>query len=121
MQEIEMVRMHIALASALVAASLTGGGALAAEQTKTNKADKSQVVPQRDDLKPGAAPTVQRMDDNAQRAHDRDAGTARSGSAKPAATGGAQVRDWAQIDKNKDHLVGPEEMEQWLSQSGSKS
>ena len=118
-----MIRIHTALSAALLAASMVSGAAIAADQpSKTNKADKTQVVPPRDDLKPGAAPSVQRMDDNAQRAHDRNTGSSKAGTAAPAASrvDPAQVRDWSKIDKNSDHLIGPEEMEDWLKQEGSK-
>lgn len=125
-----MKLMYASLSAALVAASVASGAALAADQaTKgtnaTNKADKTQVVPSREDLKPGAAPTVQRMDDNVQRQHNRnrDGGaTAAGGTATGAAAQGARsgsvaakdVRDWNAIDKNNDNLIGPEEMEEAL-------
>ncbi|MBA3598910.1 MAG: hypothetical protein H0W40_16265 [Methylibium sp.] len=79
-----MNRINILAGAALVAGSFVGSSALAADQTtnqtSTDKADKTQVVPAREDLKPGAAPTVERMDDNAQRQHDRDRGSAGAGS-----------------------------------------
>ena len=31
-----------------------------------------------------------------------------------------QVRDWAEIDTNKDHLISPEEMETWLNAERAK-
>ena len=100
--------------------------AIAAEPTAApgNKAGKNQVVPGRSDLQPGAAPTVQRMDDNGQRQHDRNAASKTLGAAKPAApvaTGTNEVRDWAAIDKNKDHLISPEEMEDYLKQGRATS
>ena len=87
-----------------------------------NKADKTQVVPSRSDLQPGAAPTVRGLDDNVQRQHDRNsatgkkAGTAKAtGATVPPSAG--EVRDWSEIDKNKDNLISPEEMENYLTQS----
>jgi hypothetical protein len=125
-----MNRIHAGWKIALVAATLSSGAAFAADDSKkvtTNKGDAAQVMPSRDDLKPGAAPTVPRMDDNAQRQHDRNtrsaapAGTGTTTGAAPSGTAAADVRDWATIDKNNDHLIGPDEMEAYLKAEWSKS
>lgn len=131
-----MKSVHTALAAAVAALSVAGGAAFAADApagSKTDKADKTQVVPARDDMKPGAAPSVPRMDDNAQRAHDpdraaksKDKGKGAAASGETTATGGkagratssADVRDWSKIDKNNDHLISPEEMEEALKEPG---
>ena len=107
------------LGATIAVASATA--AIAAQPTVApgNKADKNQVVPARSDLQPGAAPTVERLDDNTQRQHDRNAASKRPGAAKsaaPVAASTGEVRDWAAIDKNKDHLISPEEMEDYLKQ-----
>lgn len=34
--------------------------------------------------------------------------------------GGIEVRDWAAIDKDRDHLVSPQEMEQYLKDQWQK-
>ncbi len=131
--------------SNLIALALAGtfaGAAIAADPAPAvgNKADSTKVVPQRSDLQPGAAPTVQSMGENAQRQHDRNAAatpkspdaaktpgvtatgataTTSATAAAPAPTGAGQVRDWAAIDKNKDNLISPEEMEEFLKQSSA--
>lgn len=90
------------------------------------KDDKTQVVPGRQDVKPSPA-TVEKMDDNAQRIHDRNsAAKPQAGAAsnvRPTAAAGQAsrnvpegVRDWAAIDKNKDNLISPEEMEAALKE-----
>lgn len=114
------------LEAALVVAFATGATANAQTPATGNKADKTQVMPPRSDLKPGAAPTVPSMDSNAQRQHDRNAGAAKSagsakttGTATSAAPGAGEVRNWGEIDKNKDNLISPEEMEEYLKQSRS--
>jgi hypothetical protein len=89
-----MNRIHTAFSAALLASSFVGTAALAADQTtgqtSTDKADKTQVVPAREDLQPGAAPTVERMDDNVQRQHDPDrAKDAAAGSAAGTGAGAA--------------------------------
>jgi hypothetical protein len=121
-----MKHAHTLLGAALVVAFTTSAIAADPASPTGNKADKTQVVPSRSDLQPGAAPTVQRMDDNAQRQHDpnsaaaRNAGPAKSaGTATPAAASAGDVRDWAAIDKNKDNLISPDEMESYLTQSRS--
>lgn len=73
--------------------------------------------------------TVQQMDDNAQRAHRPDAApgarTAQSGrcteqqatgGSRPTAATGNEVRNWAAIDKNKNHLIEPDEMQAYLDE-----
>jgi hypothetical protein len=131
-----MNRIHASLGAVFVAASMVSVGALAADdatkqgKSATNKADKTQVVPSRDDLQPGAAPSVQRMDDNVQRQHDRDRGsgaTAAGGAAtgtnagRTASADAKDVRDWDAIDKNNDNLIGPEEMEEALKATGPQA
>jgi hypothetical protein len=84
------------------------------------KTEKTQVTPGKNEVKP-IAPTLEKMDDNAQRIHDRNRTAAPQGSASnvqgsgnagQATRGPAEgVRDWAAIDKNKDNLISPEEME----------
>lgn len=111
------------LAALFTSASLSGA---AWAQSQTNKADATQVVPSREDLKPGAAPTVPRMDDNAQRQHDRNTGVdnpAKAGSASAANTGNMapEVRNWEAIDTNKDNSIQPEEMEVWLKKVGPQA
>ncbi|MBA2722026.1 MAG: hypothetical protein H0W48_12930 [Methylibium sp.] len=109
-----------------------GGGAgdgagTAAGQTSTNKADQTQVVPSRDDLQPGAAPTVESMDANAQRQHDRNRDGSAQGSSTGAAAGGemaaasSETRDWSAIDTNNDNLISPEEMEAALKADGPQA
>jgi hypothetical protein len=61
------------------------------------------------------------MDANAQRAHDRNTGTApRSGSKQQQQpqVSARDVRNWQTIDKNHDNLISPEEMEAELQQKG---
>jgi hypothetical protein len=129
---ISMNRIHTVLGSALLAGSF--GIAVAADQaaTPTNKADATKAMPAREDLKPGAAPTVERMDDNAQRQHGRSGAAGGSAAAqggaaggKPMASGTAQVasgvRDWKAIDTNNDNLIQPEEMEAALKEVGPQA
>ncbi|MCY7369574.1 MAG: hypothetical protein LH479_01550 [Polaromonas sp.] len=117
--------------AAFAATSMVGAAAWAADDTKagakTNKADQTQVMPAREDLKPGAAPTIESMDANTQRAHDRDRGAkpeprASAARAAPSAKAGpalaaGDVRDWKKIDKNQDNLISPEEMESELNEA----
>ena len=113
------------LAVAFVATAVFSS-AVSAQTTSpaTNKADPKQTMPARDDMKPGAAPTVQNIGDNAKRQHDpkaaaaNKAGTAAAAAATPATTGD-EVRDWARIDSNKDNLISPDEMEKYLTDSRS--
>jgi hypothetical protein len=113
--------------STLSVAMLAGAGwcasALAQDKPATPaNADKTQVVPGKKDLKPYPA-TVEKMDDNTQRIHDRDSAAVPQGSTSNAKTTAGQqvrkvpegVRDWAAIDKNGDHLISPEEMEAALN------
>ena len=39
---------------------------------------------------------------------------AQGAAAKPSADSRSAVRDWAQVDTNKDHSISPEEMEAYL-------
>lgn len=121
-------RLASTMAVALLAAAGLGTSALAQDKPATPAdADKTQVVPGKKDLKPYPA-TVKKMDDNTQRIHDRDSAAAPQGSASNAKTSGTAaehsrkvpdgVRDWAAIDKNKDHLISPEEMEAALKEGG---
>lgn len=127
-----MNRWKSTLVAGLFASASMSGAVWAQEQTKkakdqTNKADATQVVPSREDLKSGAAPTARGMDDNAQRQHGRDGATRSSGTPNAKANARAEtqaaagVRDWSQIDKNNDNLVQPEEMEAWLAQVGPQA
>ena len=121
------------LGASFVVAAVFSSAALAAEPATApgNKADSSKVMPQRTDLQPGAAPSVQSMGENAQRQHDRNAATPKPAPGAAATTNSAQprgaapdvgeVRDWAKIDKNKDNLISPEEMETYLNESRAKT
>jgi len=122
-----MNRCKPTLLAVILASAGLASAAWAQNQTnnETNR-DATQVVPGKEDLKPGARPSVQRMDDNVQRQHDRDTGSTQAGSAGAATAGGATqvaqgVRDWNKIDKNNDNLVQPEEMEAWLKQVGPQA
>lgn len=121
-------RLASTMAVALLAAAGLCASALAQDKAAPPaNADKTQVVPSKKDLKPYPA-TVKKMDDNAQRIHDRDSAAAPQGSAsnvQATATAGQQarkvpegIRDWAAIDKNKDNLISPEEMEAALKEGG---
>jgi hypothetical protein len=118
------------LASTMAAALLASAGlcASALAQDKAappTKAEKTQVTPGKNDLKQSPA-TLEKMDDNAQRIHDRDRAAAPRGSASNVQTTATAtsstraaadgVRDWAAIDKNKDNLISPEEMEAHLAE-----
>lgn len=124
-----MTRSKSALLAAVFASASLGSAAWAQSQsneTKANKGDATQVMPTREDLKPGAAPTVPRMDDNVQRQHDRDRGIEKPtgpGSAATASTGNMapEVRDWDAIDTNNDGSIQPEEMEVWLKKVGPQA
>ncbi|MBA3596296.1 MAG: hypothetical protein H0W40_02825 [Methylibium sp.] len=129
-----MNRIASKLTIALFAAAGLGGTALAAETAAkpAHNADKTQVVPSRDDLQPGN-PSLSSMDDNAQRPHDndRDGNTstpntstsyeAGSGNAGQAAAGDAATRDWNAIDTNNDNLIQPAEMEVALEAVGPQA
>jgi hypothetical protein len=90
--------------------------------------DKMPVVPGKKEM-PTNSPTVEKMDDNTQRQHGRGGSAASPGratNAKAPASGNAgtqtrlppgEVRDWSAIDKNKDNLISPEEMEAALRES----
>lgn len=92
-------------------------------------ADKTQVAPDKKDLKPYPA-TVEKMDDNAQRMHDRDsAASPQASPTKPQANANADqqagasqadVRNWDSVDKNNDNLISPEEMEAELKPTGTQ-
>ncbi len=129
-----MNQKQIFLAGAIVAASFHSAAVLAADpaDSATNKADSMQVVPNRSDLKPGAAPDMKQMDDNAQRQHAPDRATSGQGAstdgaeASPTQPGSADAaaastadRDRANPDTNGDNLVTPEEMEKFLERQRS--
>ncbi len=114
-------RTHSTIAVALLACSAWSGVALAQDRPAParNADSKTQVTPGKQGNLPNAEPaSVERLDDNAQRIHDRN----RSGAAPRSNTGGQQagaaegVRDWAAIDTNKDNLISPEEMMAFLRQ-----
>lgn len=121
--------MNTPLSSTMAVAVLASAGwcASALAQDKAAppaKADRTQVVPGKQDLKQSPA-TLEKMDDNAQRIHDRNAaapqGSAsnvqtRANAGQAARAPAEGVRDWAAIDKNKDHLISPEEMEAHLNE-----
>jgi hypothetical protein len=115
------------LAIALLASAGWCASALAQDKAapaaSAANADKTQVVPGKKDLNPYPA-TVEKMDDNAQRIHDRDSAAGRQGTSaagQQARAPSAAVRDWAAIDKNKDNLISPEEMEAALKESWQSS
>lgn len=115
------------LAIALLASAGWCASALAQDKAapaaSAANADKPQVVPGKKDLNPYPA-TVEKMDDNAQRIHDRDSAAGRQGTnaaGRQARAPSAAVRDWAAIDKNKDNLISPEEMEAALKESWQSS
>lgn len=127
-----MNRIASRLTIALLATAGLTGTALAADSAakSAQNADKTQVVPGRDDLKPGN-PSLRNMDDNAQRAHDndRDGNTSSpntstsyqqrgSGAAGQAA---GETRDWAAIGTNSDNLIQPAEMEVALEAVGPQA
>lgn len=123
-----MNRIYTVLGIALLASSTIGGVAVAGDQAeKAGNADKTEVVPSRDQLDPNP-PTVQKMDANVQRQHDadRDGGStqqpqAASGGGGQMAAGGGETRDWAQIDTNNDNLIQPAEMEEALKATGPQA
>ena len=118
-----MKPVQIVLAVAFVATAVFSSAVSAQATTPaTNKADPKQVMPARDDMKPGAAPTVQNIGDNAQRQHDPKGAAANKGGAVTApgtAAAVGEVRDWARIDTNKDNLISADEMEKYLADSRS--
>lgn len=120
------------LTIALLASAGIGGTALAADpvaQTAQN-ADKTQVVPSRDELQPGN-PSLSAMDDNAQRQHDNDRDgntsspndtTSYQSNAGASGQGAAgETRDWNAIDTNNDNLIQPTEMEVALKAVGPQA
>lgn len=135
-----MNRWKSTLLAAMFAGASMSGAAWAQDQpskpkAQSSKADATPVVPAREDLQPGAAPTAQRMDDNTQRAHDRDRDGAKKGTGSASAKGvtadtagtgatptaAAGTRDWDKIDANNDNLIQPDEMESWLKQVGPQA
>lgn len=123
-----MKRIHTALGAALLASSMIGGVAVAGDKAdKTAGADKTEVVPSREDLNPNPA-SVEKMDANVQRQHDKDRDgntsqpdTASGASGGSAAAGGGETRDWDQVDTNNDNLIQPEEMEAALKAAGPQA
>jgi len=117
-----MNRFNSTLAIALVCAGF-GVGALAQDKPNaTQNSDKTKVVPSKKDVQQ-TQPSNEMMDQNAQRAHDRNTGSTPPPSTKaqrPATTVG-EVRDWNAIDKNHDHLISPEEMEAALKPTTAES
>ena len=118
-------------AIALLAFAGFGTSVLAQEKAApAADADKTQVAPDKKDLKPYPA-TVEKMDDNAQRIHDRDrAASPQDGSANPqantnagqqAGASQADVRNWDTVDANNDNLISPEEMEAELKLASPQS
>ena len=114
------------MAAALFATAGWCGAAAAQDKPSaaSDKADKTQVVPAKKDINPYPA-TIEKLDDNAQRSHDRDRTAAPQGSAvnvTPSANDARTarvpdgVRDWAAIDRNNDNLISPEEMEAALKE-----
>lgn len=113
----------LTILAALFVGLSVGGTAYAADQTAKQKKDETQVVPSKQSLDPLPA-TVDKMDANAQREHDRDSGVA--GASADSSTSGSgkmapNVRDWSKIDANHDNLIEPEEMEGWLKQTGPQA
>jgi hypothetical protein len=121
-----MKRIHCTVAAALIAAAFSS--AALAQDKPTAPADapnanKKVQAPDKDSVQ-HQQPTTENMDSNAQRQHSRSTPSAQSNrSAQGSRTQQAQVgevRNWAAIDKNKDHLISPEEMEAALK-SGKKT
>ena len=128
-----MNQRHSTVAAVVIAASLTplafaGGAANPAAQ----QPDKTQVVPDRQDVQSQGAPSVRELDSNAQRQHDRDSGSAgaQTATGSTAGTAGGSgtgenvapgTRDWSKVDTNDDNLIQPEEMESWLKQVGPQA
>lgn len=120
---------RILVASSLITGiTVATGAAMAAGEEGRPSTDKTQVVPNREDVLNQGAPTVRNLDSNAQRQHDRDSGVASPANTGPTDTGtGASnatsnaTRDWNAIDVNKDNLIQPEEMETWLKQVGPQA
>jgi hypothetical protein len=112
-----MNRQTTILTAATFAAAL-GMPALAQQTTPGRTADtvqQQQTQPKQ---------SVEAMDDNAQRSHSRDtAAQPKSPRQQQAGTqrAAADVRDWSAIDKNKDHLIQPEEMEEALKAVGPQA
>lgn len=116
-----MNRFISSMAVALACATF-GGATLAQDKsTSPQKADKTKVTPGKKEAPKTAEPSVETMDDNAQRAHDRNktAGAKDPAAARRAPTAVGEVRDWRAIDKNRDNLISPEEMEASLKQGAS--
>ncbi len=86
-------------------------------------AGKTQQAPKKSEVQ-GKEPSAENMDSNAQRAHSRSTPAASASSkASHGRTQTAQlgeVRNWAAIDKNKDHLIEPDEMQAYLDQGKKK-
>lgn len=100
-----MNRITMALNAALLASSIVGTGALAADPAKADKAQgREQAGAKSDAKRTGAAAG------GAAAGATGAAAASRSGNTTTAGGG----RDWSQIDKNKDNLIGPDEMEEWL-------
>lgn len=125
-----MTRVHSIALATLAAVGFALPAAAQDRAAGTANNDAKAVVPSKEDLKP-MRPSTQTLDDNAQRAHDRDRGTgsaaggnAGSSSSTVAAgnAGGNQaVRDWGAIDRNNDNLIQPEEMEAALKEVGPQA
>ncbi len=122
-------RLTTTLAAGLLASAGLCASALAQEKpAPPAKTDKVQVAPGKQQDPKAEPATVEKLDDNAQRIHDRDRAAKPPGSAASnvrtttAPTAQASrgvpegVRDWAAIDKNKDNLISPEEMEAALKE-----
>jgi hypothetical protein len=115
-----MNRVPSILAAIAFAAAAAAAPVLAQQQTP-NPNERTPVAPGKEAMKPAApsGQSVESLDDTTQRAHDRNRSGAAAG--KPAQARAAEdVRDWAAIDKNKDHLIQPEEMEAALNEAWAK-
>ena len=122
-----MKRLTSTLAAALVAAAFATPAFAQDKPTapaNSPNAGKTQQAPKKSDVQ-GKEPSAGNMDSNAQRQHSRStpAASASSKQSRSSRTQTAQVgevRNWNTIDKNKDHLISPDEMQAELDR-GKKS
>lgn len=96
-----MKHMKLTILAALLA-GLSVGGVYAADQTAKQTKDETKAAPSKESMDPAGASSDS---------------SASASSGKTA----ADVRDWSKIDKNNDHLIQPEEMENWLKQTGPQA
>jgi hypothetical protein len=123
------LKLSTSLAAAMVALAGSGFSAAALAGDPTPDRDSTAaptVTPSANDSQDNSnkrmgndpyKPSVGVLDDNAQRAHDPNQRSAQTSGSEQIAAG--EVRDWESIDLDHDHLISPDEMQQYLDKGSA--